>query len=329
MEWGRFFRRNALGSALLMGWGAGGAVAHAFIPPSAYLLKTWVNKRAFPQGLRIKSQITAGCGELTGGTVGGSVPSGAVGVRFKAITQVFPARGASASSAAATKSSASAAGSEGGGDSGVWRSWALDASDQVLFVAERRLPVDGRAEGSGWSPLFFSSDPKALAAHWVQQGIPFKLESELLQLRTEQERRAVEQESLVRWKEGFAWVVGKANSTQPPQSPQFWFEKDTFLPQRLFLSRGTGGAESQLAGLYEVRFENYHWNREFPFPRKISGFQGDKCLFVEQVSEVILSAGDAANLTHSKKMNAFGLTEVGKATSSELQGLMQLYYEAF
>ncbi len=193
------------------------------------------------------------------------------------------------------------------------KSWATDDLDRVLYSTERDL-----SSMSPLSRLLFLSDYREAIKSLQASEIPVRSEAELLKRRTELERRESEQQSLVRWNNSVAWVLGSANSKQEPESPQLWFEKDLFLPVRFLYRPSTGGE------LYDIRLDNYKFTREFPYPRGISiRRKGTGTVLSEQTVELTLNA----DVQPSKKALGAGFTELGQGSPVELRNLIQNYYD--
>jgi hypothetical protein len=193
------------------------------------------------------------------------------------------------------------------------KSWATDDLNKVLFSTER-----DRASMAPLSQLLFLSDWREVVKSLQVSGVPVRSDAELLKLRTELERRESEQESLVRWNGSLAWVLGSADSKQEPTSAQLWVEKDLFIPVR-YLYRAVSGEE-----LYDIRLESYKFTREFPYPRAISVRQkGRGIILLEQMEDLVLNLDVQA----AKKVQGTGFTELGQASSPELQGLIKTYYD--
>jgi hypothetical protein len=253
-----------------------GTQAWAYIPPSQYIVKSWVNKHSGLKALKLRSTVTA------------LILEKPTPIHFKA-TVVYRR------------------------DTQKLKSWATDDFDKVLYSTERDL-----SSMSPLSKILFLSDVKEIVSTLQSQGVPIQTDLELLKYRTEVERRAVEQESLVRWNGVVAWVLGYADSKKEPEGPQLWFEKDLFLPVR-FLFRGAVGGE-----LYDIHLDNYKFMREFPFPRNISLHKkGGGTVLSEQWVDLLLNSDVQA----TPGIREMGFTELGNASSIELQNLIQTYYD--
>lgn len=193
----------------------------------------------------------------------------------------------------------------------VLKSWATDESEKKLYYSEKKIDT--------WSPiskLLISHDWHQLSLNLRERGIPVKTEQELLALRTESDRMKLENLALQRWNGGFAWVIGSTPSKEG-NSPQIWFEKDTFLPLRMVYSR-------QDSDLAEVRFENYRFFREFPYPRTSSVLRKGSTYFTSQLIELIV---DGEKLLPGGATPGF--TEAGNSISSGMRELIRAYYEQF
>jgi hypothetical protein len=198
-------------------------------------------------------------------------------------------------------------------DTKIIRSWATDDHDQLLYGLEHEA-----SSASSPAKLLLTADLNEVLKTLQEVGVPLKTETELLNLRTEKQRRDAEEVSLVRWNNSIVWVLGNANSRQEPESPQLWFEKDLFLPVRYFF-RAASGSE-----LYELRFDNYKFTREFPYPRGITlSKKTGGIVLAEDMGEIALNR-DVSNQT---KFFSTGFTDVGNSTSHELKTLIQTYYD--
>ncbi len=117
-------------------------------------------------------------------------------------------------------------------------------------------------------------------------------------------------QSLVRFKSQVAWVIGEGKE-------KLWVEKDSFLPIRLVGTKGN-----------EIRFENYRFYKEFPYPRLITVMSGPETIVLQDEASEILVYSDAAKLKAPKFSGSSGLTSEGSSAPSELKELIQQYYEA-
>jgi hypothetical protein len=110
---------------------------------------------------------------------------------------------------------------------------------------------------------------------------------------------------LARWNKAIAWVVGDRKN-----GPQFWVEKDTFLPLRW-------------ANKTEIEFQNYKLFKDLPYPRIITLSENKKQLFKEELIEL----KDLSSVEKERKEAALGFTETGKDLPASLRALVQRYFE--
>ena len=253
------------------------APVFAYIPPSQFIVKGWINKHGGMKAVKMQSTVTGFSSDLPTAT------------HFR-VTTVYDAK------------------------TQKLKSWAVDDLDRVLYSLERNF-----SSLSPVSKLLFFSEAGEVFKVLHENGVPVRTESELLKLRTEVERRESEQESLVRWNGGLAWVLGIANSKQEPESPQLWFDKDLFLPVRFLYHAATVG------DLYDFRLENYKFMFEFPYPRTISLYKkGAGKIFTEQMVDIALNM----DVKPTPRILGNGFTESGHNASIELKSLIQNYYDS-
>ena len=194
------------------------SAAQAYVPPSAFLVKTWVTKHSGFKGARIKSLVTA--------------PGN---VQFKTVTLIDLSRE-------------------------VLRSGAYDLTGHLLYSVERNLGTAGDARL--FSSILFEPDLGATVRALKAAGIPIRREAELAQFNDDDERRNFEKTSLARWMGGVAWVIGGTGRVHT--DPEFWLEKDKFLPVRL-IARGD-------SGLWDAHYDGYRTYKEFPYPKVMTLF---------------------------------------------------------
>jgi hypothetical protein len=253
----------------------------AYIPPSAYILKSWVTKHGGVKSIRIKTTVTA---------MENDKPTG---IQFRENTLYIA-------------------------DKMLLKSFATDGSEKKLFFIEK--------SGVSLSPvskLLFSSDLKDVARVLKDRKIPIKTEDELLTLRTEAERIKVESTSFGRLGNSIAWVIGPPTTRDNSQlEPQIWFEKDTFLPLR-FVYTDPSTQED-----YDIRFDGYRFQKEFPYPRTLSMSKKGKSIFVaSQLIEMSANSdqGSFRQVHSSRPEGTF--TEAGQGASSDVKDLIRRYYE--
>jgi len=178
--------------------------ALAYIPPSEFIIKTMLQKKAALKLIRTRGSVigTIGDGSLTG-------------TRFVEESLYDSS-------------------------SGILRSVALDETGRELYSVERTLERDssGKEPRALVSALLFENRMGNLLPLLRRWDIPIKQEEELLKLSDEAERREAEKTFFGRQKFAsglqVSWVIGEKSSNQ------LWIEKDTFLPSKLSLTSGDG-----------------------------------------------------------------------------------------
>jgi len=296
--------------------------AHAYIPPSGFLVKSLAAKRSGFKTVRIRS-IVSSLSSATAAGVPISMP-----VHFREVTEYdFKTR--------------------------LLRSRATDDTNQVvLYQLERRLPGAQPGVASSGAAIIDSvildSNPDALARSLVANGIPVKRESDLPGYDNIEQRRAAEMTWLGRISASGAVSSGASSSTGPSTSkeaqrtawviggestpakrlenlkPQFWIEKDTFLPLRIVFPDGDGFLDAHLDGN-----RTFH---ELSLPKAIVLFQASStgpsnALVPIMKDELAEAAVDVELTVLSKSGESFGgFTEAGNASSPELQELLRRYY---
>ena len=208
--------------------------AHAYVPPSEFIIKSMAAKKRGMNSIKVKSLVSE---------IQGDKPTG---VRFRQ-TLTFDAQ-----------------------KNTVHRS-AQDEQGRELFVFERELgsssevvlPVD---------LLLLSARQSAVMESLRKREIPIKSEAELLKYETEEERRSSEQVELSKLQPLtagagvlVAWVLAKDGLSG--EGPRFWVEKDTFLPLRL--SVRAEDAEVRFEGFRWVKEVPFPRVTELSMSRKI------------------------------------------------------------
>jgi hypothetical protein len=281
--------------------------AWAYIPPSSFLVKSLVAKRAGNKGFYVKSRVRALASEQDPGFIQVSF--------YDSQARVLKLRG-------------------------------LDAEGRELYSVDRR--VDGGGEqGAGAPPLaalLMEKNPVELVRILKSSGIPIRTESELLALKTEEERRASELTVLRRLKPQVAWVIGLREFSKAGRSfgtssrevaekeaadkegaadaraPQLWLEKDTYLPLKLVYASDQGA--------FEALFESPRFQGAVSYPGSITISRFDrksgpaKPVFREELLEWNLG-GEPAELRGG---GAGGLTAIGAEAPDELRELLLNYY---
>lgn len=256
--------------------------AFAYIPPSEFIIKNIVNKRsATLKSVRVKTHL-----EAMLGPAGAEKPAGArltVTTYYSAVQDSL-------------------------------RAIVSDDSGKALYVMDR----------SGGLPMIdtvlFSPKTETVIETLRAKGIPIRTDDELAQMKDEPERRAAEVEFLARWKNTYAWVIGRRMPPTDHTEAQFWVEKDSFSPLRLLVP----GAES--GTWLDARFEAQRYTRGFAFPKAASVADNDGAIILhETLSDLV------TNPTPSKTDEYYtlprGYTEAGNIASSDVRALIQRYFE--
>ncbi|MGZ3709259.1 MAG: hypothetical protein ACXWPM_11015 [Bdellovibrionota bacterium] len=195
-------------------------------------------------------------------------------------------------------------------ETGVLASWATDEADHKLYFFERKVgaftPID---------ELLFGNDLSAATRMLRARHIPIKTEEELLALPNEDERRAAEEETFMRWKATFAWIIGAPKSAS---NPQLWIEKDTFLPLRFIYDRPVDDSTR------EVQFEAFRFYHEFPFPRATLVLKGGSALLRDDLVDVAVNP-EPAQMKVAREPT--GYTDAGNAAPGPVRDLIREYYE--
>lgn len=130
---------------------------------------------------------------------------------------------------------------------------------------------------------------------------------------------AIDPTFLSRWNKTIAWVIGERSST----APQFWVEKDTFLPLRW-------------KGAREVQFQEFQSFKSLPYPKKILILNGTQASEVEQVLlketlvELKLDPPELAELEKGSALHESvdGFTNAAQSLSPQIRSAIQGYFEA-
>jgi hypothetical protein len=253
-------------------------LAHAYIPPSIFIVKTWANKHSGIKSLKIRTTVTAFQDDK---------PTEA---HFKETT-IFNV------------------------DSMNIQSWASDDSDHKLYYVERSLNAVAPV-----SKILLLSDLREETRVLKERGIPVRTEDEIQSSRGDSTKG--ENESLARWNNAIAWMIGSPTPNGAEPNPQIWFEKDTFFPLRLIYSNPKD------RDLVEFRFEGYRFSREFPYPKNMLVLRRDKkILFSSQIAELGASSSDRGNRQSRSNVPPIGFTDAGDSASSSVKDLIRSYYD--
>ncbi|MBI2711688.1 MAG: hypothetical protein HYX41_02330 [Bdellovibrio sp.] len=204
--------RGFLGVALLAGVLFSFQDAYAYIPPSGFILKTWIGRHSANKLVRVRSKVTL------------FKEGKPTDLHFKE-TAFF------------------------GPSVSFFKGIAQDESGRKLQSLEKSA-----ASASAFTQLVLGTDVNQVGLALKEKGIPIRLEQDLLTLLTEEERIKAEDESMSRWKNTIAWVVG--------QGAQVWFQKDGFQPLRLLMPSEGLGEE------VEIQFDEI--GTTFYYPRVVT-----------------------------------------------------------
>lgn len=256
--------------------------AWAYIPPSQYLLKSWLNKHSGVRSVRIKTVVSELKNEKP------------TDVHFRETTYFQF-------------------------DKQVLKSFVTDDSERRLFTIERPA-----SRLSPVAKLLFGTDLRDVIRTLKEKKVPIRSDEDLLALRTEAERQKAETEFLGRLNAAVAWVIGTpaGSKDNAGSEGQLWFEKDTFLPLRFIFTNSYDG------DLYDVRFENYRFYREFPFPRTVTFFKkGQNEGKISQVVDFAVNVeAPSGKFSHSGTPEG-GFTDAGNSAPSRVRDLIRSYYE--
>jgi hypothetical protein len=248
--------------------------AFAYVPPSAFMVKTMTAKRMGYKGFRIRAVVTPADPAKAG--------------RFKELAVVDLVNQAV-------------------------RSWAYDDMGKLLYAAERKLGQKGEGGAALSTSVLVSADPIVLSRDLVIAGIPVKTEEELALLKDENERLAAETNWLGRLKDNLAWVIAPQEKARV--QPSLWILKDSFLPIRLVYP-------SQDV-YYDVRFDNYRFYKEFPFPKTITVQKGEEQLLKAEIGDVTVNP----DMAEFRQKFFPGYSDAGNAADGATRDLLRLYYQ--
>ncbi len=293
-------RLTCIGIGLVWMIALGSSSAFAYIPPSSFLVKSWVKKHAPIKTLKVRTLVTA---------YENNKPTE---VHFKETFLIDF-------------------------DKDIFLSWVSDDTDKRLYSIEKSLKDLPTA-----AKMVLSSNSSEVIASLVKSGISVQTEesnsvaqsAERLQTQTENnqvkntqtENNQTENKMMARWNGGVAWVVG-SQGPKDQISPQLWMQKDTFLPLRIIYTNPT-----ELEQVYDFQFENFHFFREFPYPRVIKVLKTPKTpKTLEKTSEVIFSSqliDFNVNPAHLLSTPIHpGYTEAGNSIASAVRDSIRIYYD--
>jgi len=278
------------------------SMAYAYIPPSHFIVGTWVKSRKSMKPLRIRARITAYDGDQP------------TSIRFKEILYFNPE----------TQSLDSFAATESNGE-----------PDKIIFATARKLLATQLP-----AILMLGSDVATTDEAFNLAGIPIQVPVELPQptLPTESANAEAlhttvqplpqsppEKLGLIRMGQHMtplAWVIGTSQPKSDITTPQVWFEKDKFLPRKLiFLSN-----QKPTKQLTEISFESYQNYLHLPFP-KITKFKtnpNDSAYYLVEILDITsVNHHELSHLGNIPKDN------ISVIASDSVRNLVQLYYSSF
>lgn len=195
-----FLNSFGLGSFCLISLGVTGfhsSKAYAYIPPSQFIVKTWVKKHSDSKALKIRSTITA----LEDGKPGHLSFRETAIYNFEALTM---------------------------------KSLATDQNDQILYSTEKNLrslsPASKLLISTNSQEVTEALKEKGILIRTPEELLQLRTETAKLKSENESMRRW---NRSFAWVIGSA---ADSIETQGRLNPQVWFEKDTFLPLRLVYS---------------------------------------------------------------------------------------------
>jgi len=132
----------------------------------------------------------------------------------------------------------------------VWKSAAYDDTGAELFSIQKRAGAIPLSEF-----VLFVSNPNELSEALEKAEIPVQ-ETEVPKPKaSDAPAMPADNTMLKRWNGSIAWVIGRGEKTD---TPQFWIEKDSFLPVRL------------IARDQDVQYAKYRYSQDLRYPRLIS-----------------------------------------------------------
>lgn len=257
--------------------------AWAYVPPAGFVIRTMAQKKAGFKGLRIRSLVSA---------VEAGKPAS---LRFRENTVVDV-------------------------QNGVIRSRALDESGRELFATERRLSAEDAHGSLGVevNRLLFSPSGTNLTRDLVASGIPVPVEGVQPPDQKDYPTR------LKRLKGTVAWVYSGKPAPGPgaARTPEFWVEKDTFLPL-LLQTQSQAKEPASKEAWAEVHFEEYRFYRDFPYPRVLEFGQDGTIRIHAELADLQVNP----DLAELRKPLVAGWTDAGNAAPQALRELIRSYYD--
>lgn len=189
-----------------------------------------------------------------------------------------------------------------------FQSWIFDKKENLLSFKEKQLSALSLI-----MQLFLDKHSGKLAHSLNENKIPILTEAEIFAFETEEEQLSKRKQSFSRTDRGqIAWVIGEKKALQEINTPQLWFEKNTFLPLIL-------AYENKAGMVLKFEFSDYHFYDEFPFPHSITVTHSKELLISIQILEIIFNDDDHSSQTRSRLENLH----------EKINSKLQLYDELF
>ena len=279
--------------------------SYAYIPPSNFIVKSWVKTRKGLKPIRIRNLVTAYSNNKPETT------------SFKEVLYFNPTAMTLVSSALSSASSPS---------SPNYPNY-KDETGNRLYSVSKSISSAALA-----SVLMLSPDEQAVVSSLLERGIPIRKEF-IPVLPTGSSPEAMpaaenEVEALTRIDRQVnkvAWIIG---TTDPKDEvrPQIWFEKDTFYPLKLKLL-GFAETSQDSSKVYDVTFENYQSIHRLPIPRLIKVLdKNGSVLLTSELIDMTSTFKPEAHLSQGIEKGHF--TPMGESASSSMKDLIQIYYDA-
>ncbi|MGE0615185.1 MAG: hypothetical protein AB7P04_06065 [Bacteriovoracia bacterium] len=247
-------RRIALISVLLGFWGG---AAHAYIPPSEYLV-TKIAEKHKNFGAILLTSIISVPGTTTPPT-GPSAPASFPANGFKEVALIDFKRK-------------------------TIESHAYDASGYEVFSVKRNLGEGPSNRIPLMNFLFFEEIPEEVNHAMILSGVSVMLSHKLQAMENEIERRAAEKSYLDRWNDRVAWVIGERPEDKGSLGkPRIYIEKDSFLPLRW-----VGALTANPDRVWDVTFDRYRFVKGYQYPNDIVLLEDGAPVLKAEVSSLIV-----------------------------------------
>lgn len=210
--------------------------AHAYIPPTEFLVSQITKRKQGFQNLTVTSVIQ----ELS--------KSGPTQVQFKETTLIDFSSGRLFSHAYEV---------EGRDSFAIQKSLSRSSASGVPSFDDLNRPPF-------FDFLFFTADAPLVDLILFHHQLPILFGSALEKLSSEEDKRKAEKTFIRRWNQRIFWVITQNPVLQdaPPLSSELWIEKDSFLPMRFrTLIKGD---------VLEFWFENYRFVKDYAYPQEVT-----------------------------------------------------------